>query len=171
MDGLRNSASLSVSFSVPSLFTVLPRFWVCKIMFWNFLIPSHLHITIFFFFFFFFFSFSASFPVSSSPLSLPQSQFLCVPAVSICLRFSLLFFLFLDKWVGAWKVTSPNSATYGILKNKPYTCQYLKWAFLLTCQHLVKSFCFYILYMIGKKKKTSFGKKNSFGENLGGGDK
>ena len=38
MDGLRNSASFSVSFSVPSLFTVLPRFWVCKIVFWNFLI-------------------------------------------------------------------------------------------------------------------------------------
>ena len=55
------------------------------------------------------------------------------------------FFLFLDKWVGAWKVTSPNSATYGILK-KTYTWQYLKWVFLLTCQHLVKSFCFYILY-------------------------
>ena len=28
------------------------------------------------------------------------------------------------------------------------TCQFLKGAFLLTCQHLVKSFCFYILYMI-----------------------
>ena len=38
MDGLRNSASFSVSFFVPSLFTVLPRFWVCKIVFWNFLI-------------------------------------------------------------------------------------------------------------------------------------
>ena len=38
MDGLRNFASFSVSFSVPSLFTILPRFWVCKIVFWNFLI-------------------------------------------------------------------------------------------------------------------------------------
>ena len=25
-------------------------------------------------------------------------------------------------------------------------CQFLKGAFLLTCQHLIKSFCFYILY-------------------------
>ena len=34
------------------------------------------------------------------------------------------------------------------LKEWSSTCQFLKGAFLLTCQHLIKSFCFYILYMI-----------------------
>ena len=34
------------------------------------------------------------------------------------------------------------------LKEWSSTCQFFKGAFLLTCQHLVKSFCFYIFYMI-----------------------
>ena len=41
-----------------------------------------------------------------------------------------------------------NDTPYDFLKIKLYTCQFLKGAFLLTCHHLVKSFCFYILYMI-----------------------
>ena len=32
--------SLPSPHSMPSLFTILPRFWVCKIVFWNFLISS-----------------------------------------------------------------------------------------------------------------------------------
>ena len=38
-------------------------------------------------------------------------------------------------------------SAYDFLKELSYTCQFFKGAFLLTCQHLIKSFCFYILYM------------------------
>ena len=40
-------ASLPSPHSVPSLFTVLPRFWVCKIVSWNFLISSPLFLYFF----------------------------------------------------------------------------------------------------------------------------
>ena len=40
---------------------------------------------------------------------------------------------------------SLSNAPYGILKNMLYTCQHFKGPFFLTCQHLIKSFCFYIL--------------------------
>ena len=40
-------ASLPSPHSVPSLFTVLPRFWVCKIVSWNFLISSPLFLCFF----------------------------------------------------------------------------------------------------------------------------
>ena len=39
--------SLASPHSMPSLFTVLPRFWVCKIGFWNFLISSPLFLCFF----------------------------------------------------------------------------------------------------------------------------
>ena len=39
-----------------------------------------------------------------------------------------------------------NSVSCGFFKIKMCTCQFLKGSFFLTCQHLVKSFCFYILY-------------------------
>ena len=41
-----------------------------------------------------------------------------------------------------------NSVPYGFFKIKVYTCQFLKGSFFLTCQQLVKSFCFYIWYLI-----------------------
>ena len=40
----------------------------------------------------------------------------------------------------------PTVVPCGFFKIKLYTCQILKGSFFLTCQHLVKSFCFYILY-------------------------
>ena len=39
--------SLPSPHSMPSLFTVLPRFWVCKIVFWNLLISSPLFLCFF----------------------------------------------------------------------------------------------------------------------------
>ena len=39
-----------------------------------------------------------------------------------------------------------NGVSCGYFKIKLYTCQFLKGSFFLTCQHLVKSFFFYILY-------------------------
>ena len=65
-------SSLPSPHSVRSLFTVLPRFWVCKIVFWSFLISSPL-------------STSASFSVYSSPRS-----------TSSPLYFFFLFFSFFD---------------------------------------------------------------------------
>ena len=90
-------------------------------------------------------SFSLSLLLSPFPRRLSLS-FIASLFRSVCV--SLSFFLFLDKWVGAWKLKSNLSKQCDVwyFKNKPYAWQYLKWAFLLTCQHLVKSFCFYILY-------------------------
>ena len=39
-----------------------------------------------------------------------------------------------------------NGVSCGFFKIKLYTCQFLKGSFFLTCQYLVKSFYFYILY-------------------------
>ena len=39
-----------------------------------------------------------------------------------------------------------NGVPCGFFKIKLYMCQILKRSFFLTCQHLIKSFCFYILY-------------------------
>ena len=52
-------------------------------------------------------------------------------------------FLFLDERVGIWKRVFQTHRTF-FLKEWPYTCQFLKGSFFLMCQHLVKSFCFYI---------------------------
>ena len=62
--------------------------------------------------------------------------FLWVSDLIFSIKVSVLFFLFLGE--------QTHRAIF--LKEWPSTCQCLKGAFLLTCQHLVKSFCFYILY-------------------------
>ena len=41
-----------------------------------------------------------------------------------------------------------NGVLCSFFKIKLYTCQFLKGSFFLTCQQLVKSFCFYIWYLI-----------------------
>ena len=61
----------------------------------------------------------------------------------------VFFFFFFSGWTG-WKPVFDvwNGVPCEILNYLYYTCQHLKGVFLLTCQLLVKSFCFYILYMI-----------------------
>ena len=71
----------------------------------------------------------------------PLAAHLYPEAFKRCLRF--VFFIF--GWAG-WRLKECLSdAPYDFFKELSYTCQFFKEAFLLTCQHLIKSFYFYIL--------------------------
>ena len=106
--------SLPSLHSMPSLFTVLPRFWVCKISFWNF------------------FDFIASLSLLLSPC--PHCLSLFHREVRVSLKFqsgnmAFVFFPFLVFFFKAglcfYKILSTD-ALCGILKEKLYTCHYFK---------------------------------------------